>query len=120
MIVVSLLYAALCGYGLLLVLQLTRSRGQDVLEVAGHIALALFLGILCHALDNENFRKQIDTSTAILALSACLVCFLFGIAVGKSWAARPPVTRPSGRPKDQRPLEENRSTSSATAAREVP
>ena len=115
MIVIFMLYASLGGYGLLLVFQLIRSRGQDVLEVVGHVALALFLGILCHSLENENFRKQIDTSTAIMALSACLVSFIFGVAVGKTWGARAAPTK-APRPKDLRHAGENRNKGSTAVA----
>lgn len=91
----TIIRIALLTYGLLLLLNLVRSRGKDILELSSHIALVLFLSLALHALENQNFRSQIDTSTAILALSSSLVSFIFGVSIGKSIGVHPKVSKPS-------------------------
>lgn len=110
----AIVYAGLTLYGIGLMVKLARSKHGDLLELSGHIALVLFLGLALHSLENENFRKQVDTSTAILALSASLVSFIFGLTVGKSWGmALASVSFTHKQPDLMRPVK-RRSDESAT------
>jgi hypothetical protein len=63
----------------------TWSGNTDILEICCHVALLLFLSIAMHTLHDEHLNQQISASTAILALSASLVSFIFGISLGRSW-----------------------------------
>lgn len=97
----QLTYAGIGIYGVVLLCHAVRTRGSDLLEISSHLALVLFLGLLLRSLDDENVRKQIDTSTAILALSASLVSFVFGISIGKSWGMALAATAKSTRARDR-------------------
>ena len=63
----------------------TWSGNTDILEICCHVALLLFLSIAMHTLHDEHINQQISASTAVLALSASLVSFIFGISLGRSW-----------------------------------
>lgn len=66
-------------------LRTTFSGMFDGLEICCHIALLLFLSIALHSMEDDRLNQQISASTALLALSACLVSFIFGISLGRSW-----------------------------------
>jgi hypothetical protein len=86
-----LLYASVCGYALLLAVQLVRGGGgrgggRGAFELGAQGALALLLGLSLHALGQAPpGLRQLQASSAALAIAASLVIFAFGASVGRQW-----------------------------------
>lgn len=55
------------------------------LDLSSHFALACFLSLCLYAIHTNALDFEIKASAALLVLTACLLSFVLGLSVGKSW-----------------------------------